>query len=101
MSYFGLMTLFPALLLLLALSNKIAAGSQMLAQAVDVYPGSGKFLRDTILSFSELGLGALITCSGVAKNRSAYSANASDTTNNNEPTATWAVTMCVWSQPPS
>src|SRR4030095_4164382 len=62
MSYFGLMTLFPALLLLLALSNKIAAGSQMLAQAVDVYPGSGQFLRDTILSFSELGIGALITC---------------------------------------
>src|SRR4030095_3882704 len=62
MSYFGLMTLFPAVLLFLAPSNKIAAGSQMLAQAVDVYPGSGKFLRDTILSFSELGIGALITC---------------------------------------
>jgi membrane protein len=62
MSYFGLMTLFPALLLLLALSNKIAAGNQMLAQAVDVYPGSGQFLRDTIISFSELGFGALITC---------------------------------------
>lgn len=62
MSYFGLMTLFPALLLLLALSNKIAAGSRMLAQAVEVYPGSSKFLRDTILSFSELGIGALITC---------------------------------------
>src|SRR4030095_11844834 len=62
MSYFGLMTLFPALLLLLALSNKIAAGNQMLAPAVDVYPGSGQFLRDTIISFSELGFGALITC---------------------------------------
>ena len=62
MSYFGLMTLFPALLLLLALSNKIAAGSRMLAQAVEVYPGSSKFLRDTIVSFSELGIGALITC---------------------------------------
>src|SRR5262249_39758625 len=48
MSYFGLMALFPALLLLLAISNKLAAGSQMLAQAVDVYPGSSKFLRDTI-----------------------------------------------------
>lgn len=62
MSYFGLMSLFPALLLLLALSNKIAAGSQMLSRAVDVYPGSGQFLRDTILSFSDLGIGALITC---------------------------------------
>ena len=62
MSYFGLMSLFPALLLLLALSNKIAAGSQMLSHAVDVYPGSSQFLRDTILSFSDLGIGALITC---------------------------------------
>src|ERR687891_769741 len=62
MSYFGLMALFPALLLLLAISNKLAAGSQMLAHAVDVYPGSSKFLRDTIESFASLGLGAIITC---------------------------------------
>jgi membrane protein len=62
MSYFGLMALFPALLLLHAISNKLAAGSQMLAQAVDVYPGSSKFLRDTIGAFSELGFGAIITC---------------------------------------
>jgi hypothetical protein len=54
MSYFGLMALFPALLLLLALSNKLAAGTEMLAHAVDVYPGSSKFLRDTIGSFSDL-----------------------------------------------
>src|ERR1044071_9444721 len=56
------MALFPALLLLLAMSNKLAAGSQMLAQAVDVYPGSSKFLRDTIGQFSELGVGAIVTC---------------------------------------
>jgi membrane protein len=62
MSYFGLMALFPALLLLLAISNKLAAGSQMLAQAVDVYPGSSKFLRDTIGQFSELSVGAIVTC---------------------------------------
>lgn len=62
MSYFGLMALFPALLLLFATSNKLAAGSQMLAQAVDVYPGSSKFLRDTIGQFSDLGAGAIITC---------------------------------------
>ena len=62
MSYFGLMSLFPALLLLLALSNKIAAGSQMLSHALDVYPGSSQFLRETILSFSDLSMGALITC---------------------------------------
>ena len=62
MSYFGLMALFPALLLLLAISNKLAAGSQMLAHAVDVYPGSAKFLRDTISAFSNLGVGAIVTC---------------------------------------
>jgi membrane protein len=62
MSYFGLMALFPALLLMFALSNKLAAGSQLLTHAVDVYPGSAKFLRETIEAFSDLGLGAIITC---------------------------------------
>ena len=62
MSYFGLMALFPALLLLLTISNKLAAGSQLLAHAVDVYPGSSKFLRETIGSFGNLGAGAIITC---------------------------------------
>ncbi len=62
MSYFGLMALFPALLLLLAISNKLAAGSQLLTHAVDVYPGSAQFLRDTIRSFENLGAGAIITC---------------------------------------
>src|SRR5213082_3397257 len=62
MSYFGLMALFPALLLMLAISNKLAAGSQLLTHAVDVYPSSSKFLRDTIESFSDLGIGAIITC---------------------------------------
>jgi membrane protein len=62
MSYFGLMALFPALLLLLTLSNKIAGGSEMLSHAVDVYPGSSKFLRETIGSFSSLGVGVTITC---------------------------------------
>ncbi len=62
MSYFGLMALFPALLLLLRLGNKLAAGTQMLAQAVDVYPGSSKFLRDTIETFTDLSFGAAVTC---------------------------------------
>ena len=62
MSYFGLMALFPSLLLLLAISNKIAAGSQMLAHAVDVYPGSAKFLRDTVTSLSQVGYGAIVSC---------------------------------------
>ena len=62
MSYFGLMALFPTLLVLLAISNKIAAGSEMLTHAVDVYPGSSKFLRDTIGSFTQIGFGAVVTC---------------------------------------
>jgi membrane protein len=62
MSYFGLMTLFPALLLLLALSNKIAAGNQMISHVVQVYPGSTQFLRDTIRSLSGISPGITITC---------------------------------------
>ena len=62
MSYFGLMALFPALLLLLAISNKLAAGSELLSHAVEVYPGSSKFLRETIGAFSDLGLGAIASC---------------------------------------
>lgn len=62
MSYFGLMALFPALLLMFALSNQLAAGSQLLTHAVDVYPGSSKFLRDTIEAFSDIGVGAIVTC---------------------------------------
>jgi len=34
----------------------------MLAHAVDVYPGSAKFLRDTIGGFSQIGVGAVVTC---------------------------------------
>jgi membrane protein len=62
MSYFGILTLFPALLLLFALSNWIAAGSQMLTHVVQVYPGSSKFLSDTIRTLSHLGTGVIITC---------------------------------------
>ena len=62
MSYFGLMALFPALLLMFALSNKLAAGSQLLTHAVDVYPGSSRFLRETIEAFSDIGVGAVVTC---------------------------------------
>src|SRR4030095_7873071 len=66
MSYFGLLTLFPALLLLLALSNRLAAGTkilgEMLARIVQVYPGSGNFLRETVNSLSDLSTGVIITC---------------------------------------
>src|SRR6059058_4431562 len=62
MSYFGLMTLFPALLLLLALSNRITAGSQMIQHIVDIYPGSGKFLHETIRSLSGISKTVVISC---------------------------------------
>jgi YihY family inner membrane protein len=62
MSYFGLMTLFPALLLMLALSNRTAAGNQMLTHIVDVYPASAKFLRETLRSLSSVNTGVIITC---------------------------------------
>lgn len=65
MSYFGLMTLFPALLLLLALSNKIAAGNDMISHIVQVYPGSTEFLRATIRSLSAIGTGVVVTCAVV------------------------------------
>lgn len=62
MSYFGLMTLFPALLLLLALSNRFTAGSQMLSYVVEVYPGSSKFLHQTVRSLSGISTGVIISC---------------------------------------
>lgn len=62
MSYFGLMALFPALLLLFAIGNKLVGGGQLLSHAIDVYPGSSKFLRDTIEAFSDVGVGAIVTC---------------------------------------
>lgn len=61
MSYFGLMALFPALLLLLAISNQIAA-ADLLNRAVDVYPGSRAFLSETIRSLNAVGPGVIITC---------------------------------------
>src|SRR5438874_9726325 len=62
MSYFGLMALFPALLLLLAIGNQIAAATELLTHAVEVYPGSGKFLRETIRAMSSVGTGVIVTC---------------------------------------
>jgi len=62
MSYFGLLTLFPALLILLALSNRVAAGTQMIQHVVQVYPGSGKFLNETLRSLSGISSGVIISC---------------------------------------
>ena len=62
MSYFGLMTLFPALLLMLALSNNITAANELINRAIDVYPGSRVFLRETLRSFSSVSTGVLVSC---------------------------------------
>jgi len=62
MSYFGLMTLFPALFLLLALSNRIAAGNEMIERIMQVYPASRQFLHETMRSLSGISTGAIITC---------------------------------------
>src|SRR5918994_4305118 len=61
MSYFGLLTLFPALLVMLVIGNRFAAGSEVLARAVEIYPGSGEFLRTTVRSLAQVGWGGLIS----------------------------------------
>lgn len=62
MSYFGLMALFPALLLMLVVGNRITGATELLSHAVEVYPGSGRFLRETIRSMSGVSTGVIITC---------------------------------------
>lgn len=62
MSYFGLLTLFPMLLVLLTISNSIAAGSELLQRVVDVYPGSGDFLERTVRSLNDVGTGVIVSC---------------------------------------
>src|SRR5437868_4706768 len=66
MSYFGLLTLFPGLILLLGLGKRLAAGSdvlnEMLTRVLQVYPGSGEFLDATVRSLSDLSVGIIITC---------------------------------------
>ncbi len=62
MSYFGLLTLFPALLVLLALGNHFDVGKEMLNRAVDVYPGSREFLRTTLRSLENVGPSVIISC---------------------------------------
>ena len=62
MSYFGLLTLFPMLLVLLALSNYFEVGSEMLTRAVEAYPGSREFLRATIRSLANVDTSVIITC---------------------------------------
>lgn len=66
MSYFGLLTLFPGLILLLAIGKRLTAGTdmlnEMLRRVAQAYPGSGEFLDATVRSLSDLGTGVIITC---------------------------------------
>ncbi|MDQ3907708.1 MAG: YihY/virulence factor BrkB family protein [Acidobacteriota bacterium] len=62
MSYFGLLTLFPLLLVLLALSNHFDIGSEMMRRAVEVYPGSREFLRSTVRSLENVSTEVIVTC---------------------------------------
>src|SRR5690349_18127979 len=57
-----MMALFRALLLMFSLRNKLAAGRQLLTHSADVYPGSSRFVRDTIEAFADIGFGATVTC---------------------------------------
>src|ERR687889_2712637 len=61
MSYFGLLTLFPALLVMLVVGNRFDAGSEALTRIVEIYPGSREFLRATIKSLKEVGWGGLVS----------------------------------------
>jgi YihY family inner membrane protein len=66
MSYFGLLTLFPGLILLLTFGKRLTAGSDMLNEMMNhvaqAYPGSGEFLSATVRSLPDIGIGIIITC---------------------------------------
>ncbi|MCA1616219.1 MAG: YihY/virulence factor BrkB family protein, partial [Acidobacteria bacterium] len=62
MSYFGLLTLFPLLLVLLTISNHFDMGNEMLLRAVEVYPGSREFLRSTVRSLENVSTSVVVTC---------------------------------------
>ena len=61
MSYFGLLTLFPALLVMLVIGNRFEAGSEALTRIVEIYPGSREFLRATIKSLKDVGWGGIVS----------------------------------------
>lgn len=62
MSYFGLLTLFPALLILLALGNWITAGTELMSRLLQVFPASADFLRNTVRSLSDVGPWVILSC---------------------------------------
>ncbi len=62
MSYFGLLAIFPALLVLVVLSNQFAVVTDVLTRTIAVYPGSGDFLRTTIRSLANVGTATIVSC---------------------------------------
>ena len=61
MSYFGLLALFPALLVMLVIGNRFTTGSEALTRIVEIYPGSRDFLRATIKSLAHVGWGGIVS----------------------------------------
>lgn len=62
MSYFTLLTLFPALILLLAIGNKLTAGTEMMLKLAQIFPGSSDFLSATVRSLAKVEKGVIISC---------------------------------------
>jgi membrane protein len=65
MSYFGLLTLFPVLLLLLALSDQLGVGRELIVRVVEIYPASREFLQDTLRSFENVRGSVVLSCIGI------------------------------------
>jgi YihY family inner membrane protein len=65
MSYFGLLTLFPALLILLAIGNWVTAGTELMTRLTQVFPASADFLRSTVRSLSHVGPWVILSCAVV------------------------------------
>lgn len=66
MSYFGLLALFPLLLVLLAASNELTQFDRLLRRVINIYPGSNDFLDSTIRSLANINTGVVISCVFVA-----------------------------------
>lgn len=62
MSYFTLLTLFPALILLLAIGNNLTAGTEMMLKLAQIFPGSADFLNATVRSLAKVEKGVIISC---------------------------------------
>ncbi len=62
MSYFSLLTLFPMLLVLIAVSNRLATISEFVRRIIAVYPGSSEFLHTTLHSLADFRASIVVTC---------------------------------------